>query len=345
MKLYNDNGYPNTELWHLPLYPIVLIWGARGIGKTITGLLDEFDREEIFLYLRRKQQQADLCMLPALSPVKTINKIALTSYVPARIAKNYGAIYNGKKESEDKIKPYGQPLAYIAALSTFADVRGAGLDDVTTMLYDEYSGEKNDRAIKGEESLILNAYETINRNREIDEENPRPPLRAIFMSNSNDFINPVFSAFNVTDIAEKMSREKKSVVTLPKRGIILINYLNSPISQKKNKTALYKATANEEFKKMAIDNDFNFDTNIKIKPRNITHAKPLVTFGEFTLYNIDNILYFDERRSGTPTLFTTDKKGISQFMRNFPNLYYQILKGKAEYQNYTVYGKIKATLL
>ena len=248
MKLYNDNGYPNTDIWHLPQYPIVLIWGARGIGKTVTGLLDEFKRGETFLYLRRKQQQADLCMMPELSPIKTINKIALTTYVPARIAKNYGAVYNGE-EKENKLKPFGKPIAYIAALSTFADVRGAGLEDVKTMIYDEYSGEKNDRAIKGEESLILNAYETINRNREIDEENPQPPLRAVFMSNSNDFINPVFSAFNVTDIAEKMAREKKSLVTLPERGIILINYLNSPISQKKNKTALYKATANKEFKK------------------------------------------------------------------------------------------------
>lgn len=344
MKLYNDNGYPNTDIWHLPQYPIVLIWGARGIGKTVTGLLDEFKRGEIFLYLRRKQQQADLCMMPELSPIKTINKIALTSYVPARIAKNYGAVYNGE-EKENKLKPYGKPIAYIAALSTFADVRGAGLEDVKTMIYDEYSGEKNDRAIKGEESLILNAYETINRNREIDEENPQPPLRAIFMSNSNDFINPVFSAFNVTDIAEKMAREKKSLVTLPERGIILINYLNSPISQKKNNTALYKATANEEFKKMALENDFNFDTNIKIKPRNIAHAKPLVTFGDYTLYDIDNVLYFDERKSGTPPIFTTDKKGIAQFMRNFPNLYYRILRGKAEYQNYTVYGKVKAALL
>ena len=101
MKLYNDNGYPNTDIWHLPQYPIVLIWGARGIGKTVTGLLDEFKRGETFLYLRRKQQQADLCMMPELSPIKTINKIAEDLSVSAKTisAINCGTVY--KQENEN----------------------------------------------------------------------------------------------------------------------------------------------------------------------------------------------------------------------------------------------------
>ena len=344
MKLYDDNGYPNTGLWYISQYPIVLIWGARSIGKTISALIAQTKRNEPFILLRRKQLHADLCMLPEMSPFKTVNNILNTDYTTARIEKNYGGIYHST-EKDGKTVPSGKPVGYIAALATFANVRGAGMEDVKTVIYDEYTGEKNDRAIKGEESLILNMYETINRNREIDEQNPQPPLRAIFLSNSNEFLNPVFSAFNVVDIAEKMIINKKTVVELPERGIILINYLNSPISEKKANTALYRATNNKEFKKMAIENDFNFDTNVKIKPQNIAHAKPIAEFSDFFTIYENNGIYIDLRRSGSPVTFSNNADGVKQFCRKFPKIYFQILKGNCCYQNYQVYNYVKKTLI
>ena len=351
MKLYQENGYVNPEILFHPLYPFVLGWGARGIGKTVTinGACIERrqnDVNEDFLYLRRKKEHADICMKPELTPFKKVNKTFSYILTTAKIDKNIGGVYEGV-ESDGKITPQGAPLGFISSLAGIGNVRGMDFDEVRTVFYDEYTGEKTDRAIKDEDELILNTYETINRNREIDPENPLPPLRLIAMSNSNEFVNPLFKAFDIIDIAEKMVKEKKTLVTLPQRGIMIINFLNSPISLLKQKTALYRATNNQKFKNMALENDFNLDKNVIIKPRNIAHAAPIATFSNgFTIYDVKNgVLYIDSRPSGSPPLFSGDRQGVVQFMRNFPRLYQRILKGACEFQNYTVYDYVKKTLL
>lgn len=179
MKIYQDNGYLDfTAIRKLGL-PFNFITGGRATGKTYNGL-DDLTREcsqqpdSRFLLMRRTQTQLDLISKPEYSPFKILNRNNGTDYRIDGITKYNGGIYFGEEKNL---------VGYTAALSTIANVRGFDGSDIDYLLYDEFIPEPHARPIKDEAGAFLNAYETINRNRELEGRKPlqvfalRMPMR------------------------------------------------------------------------------------------------------------------------------------------------------------------------
>jgi hypothetical protein len=157
-----------------------------------------------FIYMRRTQSQADLINKPEFSPFKSLNNDFGWKIGTDSISK-YNAGFYQQIESDDRLVCTGAPLGFTAALSTISNIRGFDASDVELQIYDEFIPEKHERPIKNEGAAFLNAYETINRNRELK---GRKPLQCICLANANDLANPIFMELRLVRKAEQMRRKK-----------------------------------------------------------------------------------------------------------------------------------------
>lgn len=344
MNLYDVNGWCDLSPCFKNKIPFILATGARGIGKTYSALFNllQLPPNEKFLYLRRKQTQAELVRMNEFNPFRPLEKATARIITSKNLSKYHGAFYNGIIDGEE-IKAEGQPLGYSAALSTFSNVRGINADDISICVYDEFIPEAHERLIKNEGFALLNLYETINRNRELQNP-PRKPLKLICLSNSETLDNPIYQVFNLVEKAKKMQENGQMIATFPERGIMLINFKNSPISQKKKKTALYRAAGKGDFSNMAIENKFVVNENINVGSENISHGKPLVIFGKICIYYNNQHLYFSWHISGNPERLNDDKQGIDILRRKYNYIFLSILSNNVKYENYSAYLEIKKAL-
>ena len=157
--------------------PYTFIWvlTGRGLGKTF-GCLDKLreksleDPDQKFMYFRRLQAQIDVVAKPEFSPFKKVDRVRQYVTTARSISKNTFGFYDG-----DRL------LGYAGALSTFVNLRGFDGSDISYILYEEAIPKISERSIPHEFEALMDAYETINRNREIDE--GKPPVKLICIGN------------------------------------------------------------------------------------------------------------------------------------------------------------------
>lgn len=89
------------------------------------------------------------------------------------------------------------------SLSRVAKIRGFNGSDFMDLVFDEFIPERIVVKRKNEGEAFLNAYTTINGNRELK---GRAPLKAWLLANANDFESPILSALELTGAVEKMAR-------------------------------------------------------------------------------------------------------------------------------------------
>lgn len=295
MKIYQQSGYADIGGILAEGFPFNFIVGARGVGKTYGALNDSVEKDETFLFMRRTQNQCDLISKPDFSPFVPLNENNGWNVKVKSVSRYNSMFYT---EEGDKVKIHG----YTCALSTISNMRGFSASQVTRLLYDEFIPEPHERPIKKEGEALFNAYETVNRNRELE---GLPALQLCAMANSNDIANPVFEELKLIRIADKMKKSGASRWTDDKRGIQLIMMSNSPISHRKRDTALYRLTAGTDFSNMAINNDFNVD-RMHVKARPINEFIPVCCIGE---------LYIYRHKAETRLYGTTFKNGV--FAKSF----------------------------
>ena len=300
MKIFKESGYVNVGGILDEGFPFVFIVGARGTGKSFDALDDSVEKDEPFLYMRRTQSQCDLISKPEFSPFKPINEIRNRD-VKVKSVSRYNSMFYS--EIGDKIKIHG----YTCALSTISNMRGFSATEIKRFIYDEFIKEKHEKPLKNEGEALLNAYETVNRNRELE---GLPALQFLGLANSNDISNPIFEELKLIRIADKLQRSGHMIWTDDKRGIMIVMLSNSPISQRKRNTALYRLTKGSEFSNMALDNDFNVD-RCSIKPRPINEFVPVCNVGE---------LYFYRHKSESRLYCTTFKNGVFKKVFNLSDV-------------------------
>lgn len=282
INIYQKNGYVDIEGIIKTGFPFIFITGGRATGKTYTSLKYAVEKEIKFIYMRRTQSQADLINKTDFSPFKSYNRDNGVEIITEPVTKYNSAFYYGEmSEKSDKLKPSGRPLGYTAALSTIANMRGFDASDVELLIYDEFIKEKHERPLKNEALAFFNAYESINRNREI---NGSKPLQTLCLSNAMSLDNDIYRHLKVMDVVDKMGKKNHSYWTDNERGILIIQLQKSPISIVKSKTALYKLTQGSEFYDMAISNDFAFEEKGNIKPQPLIEYTPKVKIGEICIY-------------------------------------------------------------
>ena len=271
MELYLPGGWLDVEKINALKYPFVFVYGGRGIGKT-------FGEADIIagpgrgktMFLRRTKTEYDIITSPEMNTFSDYN------------VETGHSIQFEKQRGFSLIKENEESIGLCAALSTFSNLRGGGFEQfgIDYLLYDEFIPERHKSKIRNESDVLMNIYETINRNRELKNYDP---LKLRCFANSNDIRNPLFIGLNLVTMAEKMLKRDAEMQIDTERGVVLIDCRNSPISKEKSKTALYRLSAGTDFFNMAIKNEFNSGLFPSVSRRLIEY-RPIVSVGEIGIY-------------------------------------------------------------
>lgn len=331
MKLYLKNGYFDFKsVYESVGVPFIFITGGRGTGKTFGALKYFYDRKTPIMFLRRTNTQIDTICEPAFSPFKPLNEAYGWSVIPEKITKYIGGFYEATPDTKTgKLVPSGDPFSYLCAINTIANIRGFDASAIDCILFDEFIPEAHERTIRGEAAALFNAYETINRNREL---NGRPPCKLVCLSNSNKVDNTIFSYLGIVRKIENMKKKGKTIHIDRTRHYAVILLDDSPISNKKRSTAIYDLTSGTEFSKMSLDNDFNIDdSNIKIQSLN--DYRFVVNVGRLSIlrhrakrrYYVCGLI--NQNDNGI-TYYTDKPADLRKFSRRYSKLYAAYLDRK-----------------
>lgn len=334
MKLFSENGYVDIRsiLADDERFTFVWIIGGRATGKTYTTLKTFIEDDVRFIYMRRRQTQVDLIKTPEFNPFKKLNKNEGWTITPAPITKNHSGFYVGKEE-DGILKPTGAPLGYAMALSTISGLRGFDASDIDIWCYDEFIAERNERPISNEGAAFLNAYETINRNRELEGEKP---LRFLGLSNSNTAANDIFLYLHLTEVVEKMKKKGQRIWKDLKRRTMIIDLGDSEISEQKRDTALYQMAEGTDFIGMSLDNEFIDDDFSNIRSCPLVEYIPKVAIGEICIYKHKSRreYYVSATLTGSPKVIENTEAGKLLFRQKYDYLWDLFLHGKMVFENF-----------
>lgn len=308
MGIYLDNGYLNINQILSYGVPFNFIVGGRGTGKTYGTLKTAYIENRRFILMRRTQAQCDLINKPEFNPFKALNNDTGSNAVVKSISK-YNAKIVEETEEDERL------LGYTCALSTIANMRGFDASDVELLIYDEFIPEKHERAIKNEGSAFLNAYETINRNREIKGEKP---LQVLCLANAFNIANPIFLELGLVGRCEKMKNSGQEIFIDKERGVCVVLLQKSQISKAKADTALYRLSSGS-YADMALSNDFVYNNSDNIKSMPLKEFKLLCTVGEISIYKHKSkrLFYVSEHRTGTAPIYKSDEVNLQRYRKNY----------------------------
>lgn len=327
MGLYLKSGYIDQNKILNRNDVFIFEIGPRGTGKSYGILKYIIENKITFLLLRRTQTEADMISTAVTNPFKAlIMDHPQLDIRPESVSKNLSAFVQPREDGDP------ERVGYLAALSTFATIRGADLSDVEIIFYDEFIPEKHQRPIRDEYAALMNVYETVNRNRELQ---GRKPVKMVCAANSNDIANPVFIGLEIVDRIARMMKKGIETYYDPARSLAVYMLMFSPISQEKADTSLYKLTAGNDFQNMALRNMFDLDTRY-ISSRSLKEYKPIVKIGELCIYEHKNRREYYARcgSSGTiPHVFTTTDTDRKRFVKTYNYLYLRYLAGYMIFEN------------
>lgn len=333
MQLYDKNGYVNIPeiLLHEAIF--IFIYGGRGTGKTYGTLQEMIDGNRKFIYMRRLQAQADIVKKDDMQPFKTLNMDRGWNIMPFPINKYISSFYESDTNEDGKVIPVGDSKGLLTSLSTFSNLRGVDGSDIEVMVLDEFIPELNERPIKGEAEALFNAYETMNRNRELK---GKDPIKLLCLANSNRIDNPLFMELKLIRIAEKIRKNGDEYYYDKKRRMLLIDLYKSKISEEKSNTALYQLTRGTEFYNMAIKNAFLNEERGRIATKPIKEYKPIVSIGEICIYKhkSNGEYYVTSFKSGSPKEYGVGEKDRARFRKDFLFLWHAYMKNKIVFEEY-----------
>ena len=314
-KIYTGEGWVNWDYMMQQPEPFIPMVGPRGTGKTY-GVMDWMvEHGKKFIYLRRLKTQLEECRKPDGNPFRKLNSDKGWNIQPVTQAGT--VLFN--KEGKD-----GETVAVGVALSVVANIRGVDYSDIDYIVFDEFIPSDSERPIKNEFAAFQNFYETVNRNRELE---GRPAVKCIMLGNSNKISNPYFAGWHLMKRCLNMLSGKQMVWRSPDRTLMLVLLLDSPISQRKRETVLYKK-ATSDFITMALDNAFRTDeTNIRSEP--LKEYQHIVSVGEIGIYSHKSERkYYVSATMGNKPYYDAFGIGLKMFRQDFYMLrvYYMLYK-------------------
>lgn len=279
--IFTECGY--VEIEDEDLRNLSVLFGGRGIGKTYSILKNRIlnalnDSNQKFIWMR---DSAEVCKKIAAgnslaSPICQ-NEPEMPQITLEKKEGNYCFTADAKSENEATI-------GYLMALSTFHNARGVNYDDVSVIVWDEFQPEEGVITKKHQGQIFLNAYETVNRNRELE---GRPPVQIIFLSNANDVYSDVLEDLGISGLIEKMIFDGTKSF---KNDDLWIEFLSSEaFFEQKKDTFIYRISTNEKFKNMALNNKFNNSMSLIRKEVQLKNASGMLTLaGRYTLIQLSD---------------------------------------------------------
>lgn len=334
MKLYDNNGWLDWESIWPATQPYVFAMGGRGIGKTFGALKYAIDHNIKFILMRRTQKQVKMIRRDELNPFRALER---------KLGSKYAMEFYSIGDDVTQVRKLGEeePIGLIIPLTTISSIRGFDASDVDALIYDEFIPELHERKITDEGSAFLNAIETIARNRELE---GRPPLKVICLSNSNLLANPLYIELRLVNKVYQMIKKGQEFSHLPERRASIIYILNSPISEAKKDTSLYKLAGDSSFTAMALDNTFTEIDDSQVRVQSLAEYKPLVAVGELCIYRHKSkrLYYVTEHMSGTPLTYGSSETELKRFNRDFMPLKLSYLARHIFFQDYILLSLFEA---
>lgn len=338
MKMFLDNGYINMNDLLTNQYVFLFCVGGRGTGKTygtLSSLLDLQNAGRIrrFLFLRRTQTECDKVSTNATNPFKKINA---DKGIDVKIKSIKDGLYGFILDD--------QCIGYSAALSTFANLRGIDFSDVDVIFFDEFIPERSSYKIKKEGEAYFNLYESINRNRELYGEKP---VKFISCSNSNFLGNPIFLELQIIPQLEKILLNGGGTFYDKDRLLQVIILKDSPISEKKQNTALYRLTRNTGFSAMAVNNSFSDADNDLIRPSDLNNYTLLTTITGIAIYKHKSQREFYCCPYDKTPKFTSSERDLENFRQKYFYLINRYIDGELYFQDlltkytFLLYNKLR----
>jgi hypothetical protein len=319
MDLYTKKGWLNAPDLIESDHDFIMITGARGIGKTYGTLKYLYQHKKPFIYMRRTEKEALYQNKELTSTHTKILKDLKYDYAFRPVADKTGGVF-----VDDQL------ICINIALSTFSSIRGISLDDIEYLVYDEFIAEPHVKKIQAEGMAFANLYESINRNREMED---RKALKAICLSNSLNMQNDIFMEFNLIGTAEKMIQNDIEQTEID--NLLLVICMHSPISEKKKAGALYRQ-ASEEYARMAIKNEFILDDFTYVKRRDLRAYTCIWSVGDLSVYKhkSDHSFYVCQTPGQTKNRYAASFADLEKMKRNKWRFYGYYLDGLVYFDSY-----------
>ena len=200
---YNEQGYLIFEKIVKRYNPfITVIIGGRGIGKTYSVLKHLIDNNKKFIFVRRTASEREFLRNIEYNPLKPF--IEELNIQAGKYSDKY---LNGKNL-----------ICHCVNLSTVSKIRGLNGEKIEFIYYDEFIPETFEKKLFNEYEALLQLYETINRNREID---GKDPLKIVLTANSNNIFNDIIDGFNLTDYIFSLRDKKQEYKYIKKKKIFI----------------------------------------------------------------------------------------------------------------------------
>ena len=330
--LYLENGYLNIRHILDKKMPFSFVIGGRGTGKTYGALQTMIEDKKQFMLMRRTMSQVDLLASEFGNPFRSYNNNhpGETWIELVKEGKNLAAAHcftwnNDKKEIVER------NLCYATALSVVKNARGFDASDIKYLIFDEFIPEENESVKKFEGGACMLAYETINRNRDLE---GKVPLYALFLANANQLESPIMMEFELVEDILNMIKKGKCEMIDPYRGVGVWLLKDSPISERKRSTALYKA-ASPAYARMSIDNQFDQEYMECVIPQNLKEYTPMVWIGGICIYRHKSKkqYYVSGHVSGSPPRYPYTELGVKMFQTDYRFLRMARWSGKVLFES------------
>ena len=320
IKLYDKHGYLNMPAIIRSGFPFIFLPAARGTGKTYGTLKYFVEQKEKIMLLRRTQKEANLQANTDSTSYKEVMQDIGHEY-KCMMTEGVGRVLDLTE---------GYQAAVCAALSTFSSVRGMGYSDIRTIVYDEFIAEPHVKKIKNEGMALANLYESVNRNRELKDQDP---VQLLCLANSVNMSNDTFMYFDLITHAEQMIRDMEEIKIIGNKLLIIPQ--KSPISDKKAKTALYQAV-NSEFSDMAIKNKFILNDFSYVQRRNLKEYQCQFCVGDLYVYKHKNKreYYVTYQKGKTKNIYGSGYAALEKFRRDKWRFVAHYYDGMIRFENY-----------
>lgn len=279
-NIYYYLKYPNVYLIH--------ILGARDIGKSY----DIFE----MVYINRKPEHEFLLVKTTTSDLEKILTKKGNPY--AKYCKTHNLydthgnprIAIEKNESEylfvEKDMDGNTVLIFGRAIALLSGSRGIDFSNVDLIFYDEFIPDPGVivRNISDQYEAWLFLLDSVIRNRDIWGEDL--PL-CICVSNSTELGNHMTIGLGLVHVYEKMRKKDTCIAFDNYRNILAVYPDLKEFTEAKKKTWLYRLAHGSDYMKMALDNDFSYDSFWAIHQKRLVEYKPIV--------RVDNVTFFKHK--------------------------------------------------
>ena len=309
-------------------YNIFIIIGGRRLGKTYSVLKGLIQDRKQHIYVRRTDSDVQECLTVKRNPYRALNDFWNVKLV-AQGKETQIAICN----EDDEVEQY---LGIASSVSTSGSVRGAFLEDMEYLIYDEFINLKPVNTLRKKEgNLFLDLYDTANNDRDT---RGKPPLKAILLSNANTTDDGIIRVLKLGHIIYDMITNDIHYYGDKERKIYIALLPNdNEVTNRRKKSAIGKLVNGTSYGDMAMNNSFtdSYFGDIEKKVR-YTEYYPMCAFEKVYFYRhkADGHIYASRRKMSCAHY---SQLSLSQFKKDYGMIVgNQFESGRMRYQNYDV---------